>query len=74
MSASGAGVRGATVTVQDSRGHKLMAITNAFGYYTFASVQSGDTYIANASARGLAFSPRVVTVNDAVSDLDLVAR
>jgi len=74
MSASGAGVRGATVTVQDSRGHKLMAITNAFGYYTFASVPSGDTYIGQATSRGLTFGPRVVTVNDAISDLDLVAR
>jgi hypothetical protein len=70
VSGTGAGMRGAFVTIVDSRGNKLTAATNAFGYYTFASVPSGDTYIANAAARGLTFGTRVVTVNDAVAGLD----
>ena len=74
VSSSGAGIRAARVTITDSRGHTYTALTNAFGYYTFASVPSGDTYIANATSRGMTFSPRVVGVNDAVAGLDLVAR
>ena len=66
----GAGLRGVTVTITDSRGNRLRAVTNAFGYYTFADVPSGDTYIANATSRGMFFPARVMTVNDAVSDLN----
>ena len=74
VSSSGAGVRAARVTITDSRGHTFTAISNAFGYYTFASVPSGDSYVANATSRGMTFSPRVVGVTDAVAGLDLVAR
>jgi hypothetical protein len=74
VSSSGVGVRAATVTLQDSRGHHLSAITDAFGYYTFATVLSGDTYIANATSRAQSFAPRIVTVNDAIADLDIVGR
>ena len=74
VDSSGNGVRGARVVITDSRGHTLTATTNAFGYYAFTGVPSGDTYIANATSRGMTFSPRVVSVNDAVGDLNIVAR
>jgi hypothetical protein len=70
LTSASTGVRGARVTLQDSRGNTLTSLTNAFGYYTFASVLSGDTYIANASSRGFIFAPRVITVHDAVTDID----
>ena len=74
LSSNGVGVRSARVVITDSRGHVLTALTNASGYYTFTSVPSGDTYIANATSRGMTFAPRVVSVNDALANVDLVAR
>jgi sugar lactone lactonase YvrE len=74
LTSAGSGVRGARVVISDSRGNSFTAVTNAFGYYIFASVPSGDSYIGNATARGLTFSPRVIEVNDAIANLDLVAR
>lgn len=66
----GNGVRGARVTISDSRGHTLTVMTNGLGYYKFASVSSGDTYIASVAARGLVFGPRVITLNDSMGDLN----
>jgi hypothetical protein len=70
LNASRSGVRGARVTIADSRGNILTAITNAFGYYSFSSVPSGDTYIGSVAARGMVFGPRVLQVNDAVAEFD----
>ncbi|MFL6375082.1 MAG: NF038122 family metalloprotease [Pyrinomonadaceae bacterium] len=74
LTSSGAGLRAARVTLQDSRGNTFTALTNSFGYYTFTNVPTGDTYIATASARRSVFAPRVVSVNDVLVDLDLIAR
>jgi hypothetical protein len=71
--ANGTALRGARVILDDGTGHRLTALTNAFGYYRFDSVQSGSTFLVSASSRGYTFTPRVVTVNDAIGDLDLTA-
>lgn len=51
----------------------MTMVTNAFGYYHFDEVQSGGTYLLNAQARGYTFTPRVLAVNDELTDLDLTA-
>jgi fibro-slime domain-containing protein len=66
----GYGIRGARVTLTDSSGTSTPALTNAFGYYRFSSVRSGESYVATASARGLVFAPRLITANDSVSGFD----
>jgi hypothetical protein len=33
----------------DGTGHPMTAVSNAFGYYRFSEVQSGRTYILNAT-------------------------
>jgi hypothetical protein len=71
--ANGAALRNARVTLDDGTGHSLTAITNAFGYYHFDTVQAGRAYIVGASARGYTFTPRVVMVNDQLTDLDMAA-
>ena len=73
VSEEGNGLRGVRVTLDDGTGHPITAVSNAFGYYHFDAVQSGDTYMFNASARGYTFSPRVVAVTDQLTDLDLRA-
>ena len=71
---NGRGLRNVRVSIADSRGNRFTAVTNTFGYYVFASVPSGDTYMASASARGMTFGPRVVNVNDAIGDLNFIAQ
>jgi hypothetical protein len=73
LSSSGSGIRGARVTITAANGSVLLAVTNAFGYYSFASVTAGRTYTIAAGARGFAVSPKVVLVNDELRALDLIA-
>jgi hypothetical protein len=73
LAADGRAIRGARVTLDDGKGSPMSALTNAFGYYNFSEVQSGSTYILQAGARGYTFTPRVVSVNDQLSDVNLTA-
>ena len=73
FSAEGIALRGARVILDDGTGHPMSVVTNAFGYYHFDAVQSGGTYMLNASARGRTFTPRVVTVNDELTGVNLEA-
>ena len=73
FAAEGTPLRNARVVLDDGSGHQVLAITNAFGFYHFDEVQSGTSYLMKASARGYTFTPRVVTVNDQLSDIDMIA-
>jgi hypothetical protein len=73
ISADGRAIRGVRVTLDDGTGHAMTMVTNAFGYYHFDEVQSGSTYLLNAQARGYTFTPRVVSVNDELTDVNLTA-
>ena len=73
LAPGGAGIRGAVVAMTDTRGNHRIAITNAFGYYSFDSVQSGANYVMLPSARRYAFSPRAVNVTDSLGDIDFTS-
>lgn len=73
LSSDGRAIRGVRIVLDDGTGHPMMAMSNAFGYYHFDAVQSGGTYLLNASARGYTFVPRVVAVADQLSDLNVTA-
>lgn len=64
----------ATVTLTDGAGVTRTALTNAFGYYKFDDVAAGQTVTLGASAKGLQFATRALTVNDAVEDFDFIAQ
>ena len=70
---SGEGFRGAVVTFTDSRRNTFRAVTNAFGYFRIDHVPSGQTYIATVAARRMTFTPRAVTVNDELDNVDFTA-
>jgi len=72
LASDGSGVRGALVSLTDIHGIQRTAVTNAFGYYTFDSVQSGASYVMRASARRYTFSPKTVNVSDSLGDVDFV--
>ncbi|MBV9240722.1 MAG: carboxypeptidase regulatory-like domain-containing protein, partial [Acidobacteria bacterium] len=73
FAADGSALRGVRVALSDASGHTFNAITNAFGYYSFENVPSGASYLLNGSARGYVFTPRVVTVSDQLTNVDLTA-
>ena len=70
LTSAGSGIRGATVVMTDMQGNVRRAMTNSFGYYSFENVQSGEAYTFAAISRGFTFSPRVISLNDSLSDLD----
>jgi serine protease AprX len=70
LTQDGSGVRGARVTITDMRGVSQTALTNAFGYYAFDSVLSGENYVMVAYAKRYTFSPRSVNVTDSLSGVD----
>ncbi|MFL6374830.1 MAG: LamG-like jellyroll fold domain-containing protein [Pyrinomonadaceae bacterium] len=70
---SGAGLRGATVMMTGPDGKTRTAVSNAFGYYTFSNVQSGEVYTLVVGARRFTFGPKILNLTDAVSDLNFTA-
>ena len=72
FSLAGTGVRGARITMTDMSGRVRVAITNAFGYYTFDNVEAGNSYVLTGGAKGLVFSPKVININDQLSEVNFV--
>ncbi len=73
LTPDGYGLRNAIVSITDSTGMTRTARTTSFGYYTFENVEVGGTYVVSVGSKSYTFTPRTITVNDSVSDLDLVA-
>jgi hypothetical protein len=56
---SGSGLRGATVTLYDLQGNKLVAATSSLGFYTFGGVAVGEGYALVVSSKRYRFSARI---------------
>ena len=74
LSANGEMIPRAIVTRTGSDGAVYSARTNNFGNFTFYDVRAGETYIFEVSAKGFSFAPRVVTVQDNITDLELIGQ
>ena len=73
VDAEGRGVRSVSLTLTGSTGNTFAAISNAFGYFEFADVPVGQTYILNATSKRYSFSSQAVTVQDDVVGLVVTA-
>lgn len=76
MTASGAGVRNARVTVTgNSLVEPLMVTTGSFGLYSFAGLRAGETYVVTVGSQRYTFSvpSHVVHLVDNLAELDFVA-
>jgi len=69
---SGQNLRNTVVTLIDANNVRRTATTSSFGIYSFADVQTGATYTLTVSSKRYRFSPLVVNVTAAASNLDLV--
>lgn len=63
----------ARVIITDQSGVARMATTNNFGYYRFDDVEVGQTYVVNVVSKQYQFSPRVMSLDDAIADFDFFA-
>jgi hypothetical protein len=71
----GRGIAYARVVVTEATsGETRIVITNPFGYYRFTDVRAGSAYLFEVKAKRYSFTPQVVTVNSAISDLNFVAQ
>lgn len=70
LSPEGRGVTNATVTITNDQGQTRSVVTGRNGRFTFNEVESGRTYVVSVASRRFSFSPRVIQVDDNISDLD----
>jgi hypothetical protein len=74
-SAKGIGIANARVTMTGADGKTLTAISNETGYFRFADVPAGETYIFSAAAKRYQFSQptQVHTINEDTDNINFVA-
>lgn len=70
VTARNRGIAGARVSMTDASGATRYATTNTFGYYQFANVPAGETYVFKVRAKRYEFPTRVVDVNEGLDGLD----
>lgn len=74
LSARGRGVSKAFVLIFDSNGNIInRTITNPFGYFHFAAVQTAEIYTFRIVSKNRQFSPQTVIINDDPADLIFTA-
>jgi hypothetical protein len=67
------GISNARVYLTNQNGETKSALSNSLGYYRFEDVQAGGTYILNVSSKRYNFQPRVITVNEEMTDVNLAS-
>jgi len=74
--ANGVGIRNVIVRLSASDGSARTTVTNTFGYFRFANVGAGETYVISASSRRYSFENPILVLNvhDDVASLDFVAQ
>jgi parallel beta-helix repeat protein len=75
LSAAGAGIPQARISLTDTSGAVRTVTSNSFGYYKFTGVESGQTYVVSVRSKDARFDQpsRVITVADELTDLDFTA-
>jgi hypothetical protein len=75
MTASGAGIRNAAVTLTAQDGLRKITYTSSFGYYRFDGVRSGEAYVLSVSAKRFTFAQPTVVIGvfDEMTGLDFTA-
>ncbi len=73
LTSSGQGLRNAVVVLTGSNGVSRTATSTSFGYFRFDDVVAGETYTVSVQSKRFTFAPRLITINDAINDLQLTA-
>jgi DNA/RNA endonuclease YhcR with UshA esterase domain len=72
----GRGIQKAKITLTNAVGEMRTAMSNTFGYYNFAGVPAGETYIITAASKQLRFTPEnlVINVLEDMSDVNFTSQ
>jgi hypothetical protein len=70
---TGIPLRMVRITLTGPSGLPRRTLSSTFGYYQFDDVEVGTTYLLQAVDRQFQFTPRVVTVADEMTELDIIA-
>lgn len=73
LSPDGRGIGRAVVTLTDSSGRVYTAETLGRGNYRFADIPAGASYSLTVTQGRFRFSPRIVEVQDSLTNFDIVA-
>ncbi|NNE67957.1 MAG: carboxypeptidase regulatory-like domain-containing protein [Pyrinomonadaceae bacterium] len=65
----GSAIPRAVVMMVEPNGNRRQLVTNHFGYFSFADLTAGETYIFEVRAKGHVFTPQVVNVDENIGDL-----
>lgn len=75
MTSGGRAISGAVVTMADASGKVRKTKSSPFGYYRFADVPTGETYVFTAAAKKYVFAQpaQVFNINEEISSINFVA-
>lgn len=75
LTSEGMPIAKSIVTLTDSAGNSHTTLTNPFGYYNFANLPTGQTYVVAVANKRFIFpnSPRVISLQDDLTGLDFTA-
>lgn len=72
VNSDGRGIANVKVGMLEPSGQARYALTNPFGYFNFAEVPAGQTYVFSVKAKGYQPVTLARTVSEDVSDLEIV--
>ena len=73
LTAFGAGVPNARITLTDTNGQTRSAVSNGFGVYRFVGLQVGQTYTVSVKSKRWTFEPLTVSVTGQSATVDMIA-
>ncbi|MBS1792641.1 MAG: carboxypeptidase regulatory-like domain-containing protein [Acidobacteria bacterium] len=68
----GRGLQNAVISLTDSKGNTRTTRTSSFGYYRFEELTVGETVVLSINSKGFRYEPKVVTVNESLTDYDFI--
>jgi hypothetical protein len=74
LTANGAGVSNASVVLVSSSGTRAgNVISGSMGYFEFGGLVMGETYTVSVRSKRFTFTPRVVSVTQNITNVDMIA-
>ena len=75
VDANGRGIAGARLSLATGDERAVITMTGPFGYFNFAGVASGRTYILSVAAKNRTFAnaTRIISVGDDIADLKFIS-
>lgn len=73
LTSAGSGVSNALVRITAPDGTSHTTRTSSFGYYSFGDIPTGQSYIVTAQSKTYRFAPQVLTLNENVTEFNIIA-